>query len=138
MNKAQLGFDPTIITTGDKRYIEIERDNGKERLVIDRVIKRVPCVAGRATTCWKVYQEEDPGTPCKILPPRDGSCRWSRRRHPRKRTERPGRNKGDELQARESDVATEHDRTPDLAKGWKQQPHRAKMILELYRRTFAA
>jgi hypothetical protein len=55
MNKAQLGFDPTIITTGDKRYIEIERDNGKERLVIDRVIKRVPCVAGRATTCWKVY-----------------------------------------------------------------------------------
>ena len=51
MNEEQLGFDPTIITVGDKRYIEIERDNCKERLVIDRIIKRVPCVAGRATTC---------------------------------------------------------------------------------------
>jgi hypothetical protein len=66
MNEEQLGFDPTIITVGDKRYIEIERDNGKERLVIDRVIKRVPCVAGRATTCWKVYQEEHPGTPLVV------------------------------------------------------------------------
>ncbi|KAI1680672.1 hypothetical protein KJE20_09523 [Pyrenophora tritici-repentis] len=66
MNEEQLGFDPTIITVGDKRYIEIERNNGKERLVIDRVIKRVPCVAGRATTCWKVYQEEDPGTPLVV------------------------------------------------------------------------
>jgi hypothetical protein len=51
MNEEQLGFDPTIITVGDKRYIEIERENEKERLVIDKVIKRVPCVAGRATTC---------------------------------------------------------------------------------------
>jgi hypothetical protein len=66
MNEEQLGFDPTIMTVGDKRYIELERENGKERLVIDRVIKRVPCVAGRATTCWKVYQEEDPGTPLVV------------------------------------------------------------------------
>ncbi|KAF3032556.1 hypothetical protein E8E12_000640 [Didymella heteroderae] len=63
MNEAQLGFDPTIVTFGEKRYIEIERENGKERLVIDKMIKRVPCVAGRATNCWKVYQEEDPGMP---------------------------------------------------------------------------
>ncbi|KAH8733202.1 hypothetical protein GQ44DRAFT_669076 [Phaeosphaeriaceae sp. PMI808] len=66
MNDEQLGFDPTIITVGDKRYIEIERDNGKERLVIDRVIRRARCVAGRATTCWKVYQEEDPNTPLVV------------------------------------------------------------------------
>ncbi|KAJ6279021.1 hypothetical protein J3E71DRAFT_368428 [Bipolaris maydis] len=66
MNEEQLGFDPTIITVGDKRYIEIERDNGKERLVIDRVIKRVPCVAGRATTCWKAHQEEDPSMPLVV------------------------------------------------------------------------
>jgi hypothetical protein len=66
MNEAQLGFDPTIVTVGDKRYIEIERENGKERLVVDKMIKRVPCVAGRATTCWKVYQEEDPGTPLVV------------------------------------------------------------------------
>jgi hypothetical protein len=42
----QLGFDLTITTAGDKRYIEIERNNGKERLVIDKIIKRVACVAG--------------------------------------------------------------------------------------------
>lgn len=66
MNEEQLGFDPTIITAGDKRYIVIERENEKERLVVDRVIKRVPCVAGRATTCWKVHQEEHPGTPLVV------------------------------------------------------------------------
>ncbi|KAI1524021.1 hypothetical protein PtrEW4_009834 [Pyrenophora tritici-repentis] len=66
MNEEQLGFDPTIITDGDKRYIEIEREKGKERLVIDSLIKRVPCVAGRATTCWKAYKEEDPNKPLVI------------------------------------------------------------------------
>jgi hypothetical protein len=59
MNKKQLGFDPTIITAGGKRYIEIERNNRTERLVLDQVIKRVPCVAGRATTCWKAHREGD-------------------------------------------------------------------------------
>jgi hypothetical protein len=62
MSKEQLGFDPTITTAGDKRYIEIEQDNRKERLVIDKVIKRVACVAGRATTCWRVHREDDPNT----------------------------------------------------------------------------
>jgi hypothetical protein len=66
MNEEQLGFDPTIITDGDKRYIEIERENTKERLVIDSLIKRVPCVAGRATTCWKAHKEEDPDKPLVI------------------------------------------------------------------------
>ncbi|KAF1345648.1 hypothetical protein EJ07DRAFT_169940 [Lizonia empirigonia] len=66
MNEEQLGFDPTIITAGDKRYIEIERDDGKERLVIDKVIKRVACVAGRATTCWRVHQEDEPNTPLVV------------------------------------------------------------------------
>ncbi|EDU46210.1 conserved hypothetical protein [Pyrenophora tritici-repentis Pt-1C-BFP] len=66
MNEEQLGFDPTIITVGDKRYIEIKRENRKERLVIDSLIKRVPCVAGRATTCWKAYKEENLDTPLVI------------------------------------------------------------------------
>ena len=39
LNEEQLGFDPTTITAGDKRYIEIERDNHTERLVIDKVVK---------------------------------------------------------------------------------------------------
>lgn len=59
LNEEQLGFDPTIITAGGKRYIEIERDNHTERLVIDEVVKRVPCVAGRATTCWRAHREGD-------------------------------------------------------------------------------
>jgi hypothetical protein len=41
------------------RYIELDRNGQKERLIIDRVIKRAPCVAGRATTCWKAYREGD-------------------------------------------------------------------------------
>ncbi|KAF1976060.1 hypothetical protein BU23DRAFT_588261 [Bimuria novae-zelandiae CBS 107.79] len=59
LNEEQLGFDPTIITAGDKRYIEIQRDNHTERLVIDSVVKRVPCVTGRATTCWRAHREGD-------------------------------------------------------------------------------
>ena len=59
MNEEQLGFDPTIITADGKRYIEIERDAQKERLIIDKLMKRAPCVAGRATTCWKAHREGD-------------------------------------------------------------------------------
>lgn len=30
-----------------------------QRLVIDEVMKRAPCIAGRATTCWKAHREGD-------------------------------------------------------------------------------
>ena len=59
LSKEQLGFNPTIITAGDKRYIEIKRDNHIERLIINQGISRVRCIAGRATTCWKAYREGD-------------------------------------------------------------------------------
>ncbi|EEH33159.1 hypothetical protein PAAG_04212 [Paracoccidioides lutzii Pb01] len=59
MNRKQLGFDPTIVTTGTERYIEIEKNGTKERLIIDEIVGRARCVAGRATTCWKVYCETD-------------------------------------------------------------------------------
>jgi hypothetical protein len=59
LNEEQLGFDPTIITAGGKRYIEIERDDRTERLILSKVIKRVSCIAGRATTCWRAYREGD-------------------------------------------------------------------------------
>ncbi|KAF2809182.1 uncharacterized protein BDZ99DRAFT_463980 [Mytilinidion resinicola] len=59
MNKEQLGFDSTIIAAESERYIETERNNKKERLIIDEVMKRAPCVAGRATTCWKAHHEGD-------------------------------------------------------------------------------
>ncbi|KMU88409.1 hypothetical protein CIHG_06209 [Coccidioides immitis H538.4] len=59
MDRPQLGFDPTIVTVDGRRCIEIERDGKKERLVIDEVILRAHCVAGRATTCWKAHRETD-------------------------------------------------------------------------------
>lgn len=66
MNEEELGFDPTIVTAGGERYIEIERDGRTERLIIDEVMKRARCIAGRATTCWKAHRKEDPLTPLVI------------------------------------------------------------------------
>lgn len=59
MNEEQLGFDPTIVTEDDKQFIDIERNGCSERLIIDEVIKWTPCIAGRATTCWKAHREGD-------------------------------------------------------------------------------
>ncbi|KAL2049868.1 hypothetical protein ABVK25_009852 [Lepraria finkii] len=59
MNEEQLGFDLTILTSDDKRYIEVVRNEQTERLVLDELMKRAPCVAGRATTCWKAHREGD-------------------------------------------------------------------------------
>lgn len=60
MDEEQLGFDPTIITSHGERYIKIERDGQTERIYIDEVMNRAPCIAGRATTCWKAHSKEDP------------------------------------------------------------------------------
>ena len=60
MNDEQLGYDPSIISTPDgKKFIEIVRDGQSERLVFDSLMKRAPCVAGRATTCWKAHRDGD-------------------------------------------------------------------------------
>lgn len=59
MNEEQLGFDPTIIESEGMRYIDIVRHDKKERLILSELLKRAPCVAGRATTCWKAYCEGD-------------------------------------------------------------------------------
>ncbi|KID78700.1 uncharacterized protein G6M90_00g027500 [Metarhizium brunneum] len=66
MNEEMLGFDPTIVTTSGQKYIEIERNGQTECLVIDEVIKRAPCIAGRATTCWKAHRNNDPHNPLVI------------------------------------------------------------------------
>ncbi|KAL5430091.1 hypothetical protein PMIN06_012610, partial [Paraphaeosphaeria minitans] len=57
LDKEQLGFDPTIVIEDDRQYIDIERNGCAERLIIDGVMKRTPCIAGRATTCWKAHRE---------------------------------------------------------------------------------
>ncbi|KAI1313249.1 serine/threonine-protein kinase Sgk2 [Xylaria venustula] len=59
MNEEELGFDSTIMTENGQRFIEIKRKDQTERLIIDTKLKRVPCVAGRATTCWKAHREDD-------------------------------------------------------------------------------
>ncbi|KAF5131576.1 hypothetical protein E5D57_007931 [Metarhizium anisopliae] len=66
MNEEMLGFDPTIVTTSGQKYIEIERNGQTECLIIDEVIKRAPCIAGRATTCWKAHRNDDPHNPLVI------------------------------------------------------------------------
>ncbi|KAK4103865.1 hypothetical protein N658DRAFT_564856 [Parathielavia hyrcaniae] len=60
MSEEELGFDPTIMTAKGQRFIEIKRDGTTERLILDGLMKRARCIAGRATTCWKAHGEEDP------------------------------------------------------------------------------
>jgi len=67
MNEEQLGFDPTIITAGGKRFTQIERNGQQERLIIDKLMTRARCIVGRATTCWKAHRAgDDSGTPLVI------------------------------------------------------------------------
>ncbi|EEH07624.1 conserved hypothetical protein [Histoplasma capsulatum G186AR] len=57
MDRSQLGFDPTVVTVNGRRCIEIECGGEKECLVIDEVILRARCIAGRATTCWRAHRK---------------------------------------------------------------------------------
>ncbi|EFW18795.1 conserved hypothetical protein [Coccidioides posadasii str. Silveira] len=66
MSLEQLGFNLTIITIGGQHYIEIEKYGGKERLIIDDVIRQACCITGQATTCWKVHHKNDSQTPLVI------------------------------------------------------------------------
>ncbi|KAH9436058.1 hypothetical protein MCOR02_004967 [Pyricularia oryzae] len=60
ISEGDLGFDPTIVKAEDQRFIIIDRNGRTERLVIDELMARAPCIAGRATTCWKAHPEGDP------------------------------------------------------------------------------
>ncbi|KAM6505455.1 hypothetical protein FSOLCH5_014671 [Fusarium solani] len=66
MNEEQLGFDPTIMTTNKERFIEVKRNGSTERIIIDEVMQCAPCIAGRATTCWKAHLEGCPDMPLAI------------------------------------------------------------------------
>ncbi|KAK0728902.1 hypothetical protein B0T26DRAFT_810694 [Lasiosphaeria miniovina] len=59
MGDEELGFDTTIMTANDKRFIKIERNGSTERLIIDKVMQRGRCIAGRATTYSWQYPERD-------------------------------------------------------------------------------
>ncbi|KUI71725.1 Serine/threonine-protein kinase PLK4 [Cytospora mali] len=63
MGRADIGYDPTIRTTDSgEQFIEITRNSKQERLFLQSTISRVPCLVGRATTCWKAYNENHPDT----------------------------------------------------------------------------
>lgn len=66
MNEEVLGFDPTIKICDGRRYIEIERKNETEQLIIDEVMKWSRCIAGRATVCWKAHRKDAPHIPLVI------------------------------------------------------------------------
>ncbi|PHH58539.1 hypothetical protein CDD81_5432 [Ophiocordyceps australis] len=66
MSNEELGFDPTIKTENGQRFIEIKRNGLAERIIIDEVIQRARCIAGRATTCWKAHREGYPEEPIVI------------------------------------------------------------------------
>ncbi|KAI1322072.1 hypothetical protein F5Y16DRAFT_413488 [Xylariaceae sp. FL0255] len=57
MSEEELGFNLTIMTANGQRFMEIERNGSTERLVINKVMRRTRCIAGRATICWKAHRE---------------------------------------------------------------------------------
>lgn len=67
MNNEQLGYDPTIVKSGTQRYIKVHRDGQTERLILDQLIFRQPCIVGRATTCWKAHRDGDDGETRQIF-----------------------------------------------------------------------
>jgi len=58
-NEEQLGYDPSIKESEGERYIEITRDDQKERLILDTLMRRAPSVVGQAMTCCKAYRDGD-------------------------------------------------------------------------------
>ncbi|KAM0268990.1 hypothetical protein ACHAPA_004591 [Fusarium lateritium] len=60
MTEEELGFNPTIISANQERFIKVNRNGSIERIIIDEVMQRARCIAGRATTCWKAHPEGRP------------------------------------------------------------------------------
>ncbi|CAH0053938.1 unnamed protein product [Clonostachys solani] len=66
MNEGQLGYNPTIMTANKERFIKITRNGSTERIIVDGVMQRARCIAGRVTTCWKAHREGRPEMPLVI------------------------------------------------------------------------
>lgn len=67
MTPEQLGFDPTIQQSEGIRFIEIVRNCQKERLVLTKTIQQQSVIAGRATTCWEAYRDDDQSKEAVII-----------------------------------------------------------------------
>jgi hypothetical protein len=57
-SKEQLGFDPTIIELEGKRYIDIVRNDQRERVFLSELIRRAPCVAGGRRLAGRRFARE--------------------------------------------------------------------------------
>ena len=72
MSKQQLGYDTTILEQGKKRYIKAQNDGKPVHVVLDeggKTFRRVSCLVGRATTCWRAHLE--PSVDGKKLTPEE-------------------------------------------------------------------
>ena len=70
MRDEQLGFDPDLTQDNGQRLVKITNDGVEDRLTItDSLRGQAPCIAGRATTCWKATRkmEEDGGSPTLLV-----------------------------------------------------------------------
>lgn len=60
MDKQALGFDPTIVTSGGQRYIEINHEGQQKRLILGTLLSRSSGIVTRGTTCWEARIEGEP------------------------------------------------------------------------------
>lgn len=61
-----MDLTPPSPSHNGQRIIKIEHNGQTERLVLESLMKRAPCIAGRATTCWKAYYEAEPEIPLVV------------------------------------------------------------------------
>ncbi|KAJ2985587.1 hypothetical protein NUW58_g5449 [Xylaria curta] len=132
MNETELGFDPTIKSADGKRYIEIERDGSRERLILDEVMLRTRCFVGRATTCWKAYREGDPQKPLVIKdswqsPERDeeGAMLREARSQDVVNVARHYHHETVQIQDADDDIRNNVRRGLDITTGTKKRPRRS-------------
>ncbi|KAG5931270.1 hypothetical protein E4U60_006220, partial [Claviceps pazoutovae] len=62
MSKEDIGFDSSIRGSDDTRYMEIQKNGSKKCIFLDQERRRIPCIVGRGTTCWKAHDNDDPAT----------------------------------------------------------------------------
>ncbi|KAL7923472.1 hypothetical protein ACQKWADRAFT_320126 [Trichoderma austrokoningii] len=60
MDRQALGFDPTVITSGDERYIEIDHEGQQKRLFLGTLLSRSSGIVTRGTTCWEARIDGEP------------------------------------------------------------------------------
>ncbi|KAG6022452.1 hypothetical protein E4U19_005016 [Claviceps sp. Clav32 group G5] len=62
MSEEDVGFDSSIEGSEDTRHLTIEKNGSKKCIILDEERRRMPCIVGRGTTCWKAHDEDDPAT----------------------------------------------------------------------------